>query len=117
MDNLTGPQQNAFNAGRIFNLICYAQREAIGETGKTILVSNAALAASRPASIIPALVTRLHAVYMPKLRRDKPGLAITVDKQLSNLLRGTDVPLVLNTEQMGWFWKGFYHRDSQGETL
>lgn len=116
MANLSGRQQNAFNAGRIFNLICYAQREAIGETGKTILVSNASLAATRPASIIPALVTRLHSVYLPKLRRDKPRLATNVDKQLSDLLRGTELPLVLSTEQMGWFWKGFYHRDSRGET-
>ena len=112
MEELSAENQNAFKAGRIFNLIVWAQSEAIGrDTGKTILAGNARLASTRPAAIIGYLVTRLQSIYLPKLRRDKPGMAVMIDREIGELLRDSKLPAKNGPEQMGWFWKGFYHRD------
>lgn len=112
MEELGADNQNAFKAGRIFNLIVWAQREAIGrDTGKTVLAGNARLASTRPAAIIGYLVTRLQSIYLPKLRRDKPGMAKMIDREIGELLRESTLPAKNSPEQMGWFWKGFYHRD------
>jgi len=112
MEELSAENQNAFKAGRIFNLIVWAQSEAIGrDTGKTILAGNARLASTRPAAIIGYLVTRLQSIYLPKLRRDKPGMAVMIDREIGELLRESKLPAKNSPEQMGWFWKGFYHRD------
>lgn len=117
MEELSAENQNAFKAGRIFNLIVWAQSEAIGrDTGKTILAGNARLASTRPAAIIGYLVTRLHSIYLPKLRRDKPGIAVTIDRKIGELLRESNLPEKNSPEQMGWFWKGFYHRDIENIT-
>jgi hypothetical protein len=115
VNNLTERQKNAFNAGRIFNLICYAQRVAIGETGKTLLASNARLAASRPGYILGELITRLHQVYLPKLRRDKTGLYIWIDTLVKGLVSETSFLEKHSPEEMGWFWKGFYSSDLSEE--
>ncbi len=112
MEELNAENQNAFKAGRIFNLIVWAQSEAIGrDTGKTILAGNARLASTRPSAIIGYLVTRLQSIYLPKLRRDKPGIAVMIDREIGELLRESKLPAKNSLEQMGWFWKGFYHRD------
>lgn len=116
LKNLSEDQANAFNAGRLFNLICYAQQKAIGESGKTILASNARLAATRPAQIIGELVTRLNEVYLPKLRRDHPSTAGYVQQELSTLMQVTQLAKAHNAELMGWFWKGFYDRKPKEET-
>ena len=111
MEELSLENQNAFNAGRIFNLIVWAQSEAIGrDTGKTILAGNARLASTRPGAILGHLVTRLHSIYLPKLRRHKPGIAVTIDREIAELLRETTLPVKNSPDQMGWFWKGFYDR-------
>lgn len=112
MEELSAENQNAFKAGRIFNLIVWAQSEAIGrDTGKTILAGNARLASTRPSAIIGHLVTRLQSIYLPKLRRDKPGMAVMIDREIGELMRESKLPAKNSPEQMGWFWKGFYHRD------
>jgi len=115
VNNLTERQKSAFNAGRIFNLICYAQREAIGETGKTLLASNARLAAVRPGYMLGELITRLHQVYLPKLRRDKTGLYIWIDTLVKGLVSETSFLEKHTPEEMGWFWKGFYASDLSEE--
>lgn len=115
VNKLTDRQRNAFNAGRIFNLVCYAQRVAIGDTGKTLLASNARLAASRPAQILGELITRLHQVYYPKLRRDKTGLYVWLDTLISGLVSETSLQTKHSPEEMGWFWKGFYGSDLSEE--
>jgi CRISPR-associated protein Csd1 len=112
MGELSAENQNAFKAGRVFSLIVWAQSEAIGrDAGKTILAGNARLASTRPAAIIGYLVTRLQSIYLPKLRRDKPGMAVMIDREIGELLRESKLPAKNSPEQMGWFWKGFYHRD------
>jgi len=115
VNNLTERQKNAFNAGRIFNLICYAQRVAIGETGKTLLASNARLAATRPGYMMGELITRLHQVYLPKLQRDKTGLFIWIDTLIKGLVSETTFLEKHSPEETGWFWKGFYSSDLSEE--
>ncbi len=111
MEELSSENQNAFNAGKIFNLIVWAQNEAIGrDTGKTILAGNARLASTRPSCIIGHLITRLNSIYLPKLQRDKVGIAITINVNVKELMNKTTLPLKNSPEQMGWFWKGYYHR-------
>lgn len=115
VNNLTERQRNAFNSGRIFNLICYAQREAIGETGKTVLASNARLAATRPSQILGELITRLQHVYYPKLKRDKTGLYVWIDTLLKGLIGETEFLPSHSSEETGWFWRGFYSSDMKDE--
>jgi len=113
VDSLTSRQRNAYSAGRLFNLICYAQRKAIGETGKSMVTSNARLAATRPAAILGALITRANQVYLPKLRRDHPGTAAFVDVEIGRLMGECELAANHTPEEMGWFWKGFYSRDQR----
>jgi hypothetical protein len=110
LSNLDEKKRNAFNAGRLFNLICLAQQRAIGATGKTMLASNARLASTRPMHIIPEMITRLNSIYLPKLRRDDGPTAGWIDHEISELMRNTTLAPAHSAEQMGWFWKGFYHR-------
>ncbi|MCC6483384.1 MAG: type I-C CRISPR-associated protein Cas8c/Csd1 [Armatimonadetes bacterium] len=113
VNRLMERQRNAYNAGRVFSLICYAQRLAVGESGKTLLASNARLAATRPNQVLGELITRLNQIYMPKLRRDNPTGASYIHTQISRLLGTTVFAKAHNIEEQGWFWKGFYHHRSE----
>jgi hypothetical protein len=115
LNNLTHRQHNAMNAGRIFKLICFAQEKAIGDAGKTILASNARLAATRPSQIIGELMIRLNQVYMPKLKRDKRGLYVWIDVLAHGLQRETEILDRHSPEEVCWFWRGFYDADFHAE--
>lgn len=110
VEDLVESNRNAFNTGRIFDLIVRSQQMAIGDTGKTIIGTNARLAATRPASILPILITRFHSIYLPKLRRENMGFAVNRARELRELMQCTVFAVAHSPEEMGWFWKGYYDR-------
>lgn len=99
--------------GRMFALIEYAQKGARGTVGASVVDRYIAAASATPARTFPALFRGLQN-DMAKLRKDKPGMAVFVEKRISsvmNLLDGSkSLPVSLNEDQQGCFFIGFYQQ-------
>ena len=58
-------------------------------------------------------VFNLNAKHFTKLKSDKPGLAVTLDKKLQELCKDIDInqfPAVFTLEEQGQFAIGYYHQ-------
>jgi CRISPR-associated protein Csd1 len=55
----------------------------------------------------------LNSKHFTKLKNDKPGLAVTLDKELQELCKDIDIkrfPLTFTLEEQGQFAIGYYHQ-------
>ncbi len=99
--------------GRMFALIEYAQKGARETIGASVVDRYIAAASSTPARTFPTLFRGLQN-DMSKLRKDKPGMAIYVDKRISAVMALLDgskpLPVSLNEDQQGCFFIGFYQQ-------
>ena len=58
-------------------------------------------------------IFNLNSKHFSKLKSDKPGLAITLDKELQELCKDVDInsfPATFSLEQQGQFAIGYYHQ-------
>ena len=97
--------------GRLFSALENVQRAALGrKINATIRDRYYGAASATPASVFPILLrTTQH--HFSRLRKDKPGLAVTLEKELGQIvdLLGTDFPRSLRVESQGRFALGYYH--------
>lgn len=108
--------------GRLLAVLESTQRLAIGDPNKTLVDRFYGTASSAPNSVFPALM-RVAQAHLAKLRRDKPGLHVYLQRQLEEVtgfLAG--FPKVLRLTQQGSFALGYYHQrafrpasDNQGD--
>jgi len=99
--------------GRLFALLEYSQREALGgNINATIGDRYYGAASATPASIFPVLLRNLRH-HLGKIRKDKPGLAIKLEKQIGEVvdLLNTGMPKSLRIEAQGRFAIGYYHQN------
>ena len=97
--------------GRVFAVLeAIQETSADGKLNTTIRDRYFNAACANPATVFPILM-KLKNSHMRKLGRDKEGLKIKYEKQLTDLLGKLDeCPSQLNLEEQGRFILGYYHQ-------
>ena len=101
----------AYRLGRLFAAYEAAQRLALGKVNATIRDKYFGAASATPASIFP-LIVRGAQNHLAKLRKEKPGLAFTLDKEIEEIFSRMEGewPRSLPLEAQGRFAIGYYHQ-------
>ena len=104
--------QPAYLLGRLFAVLEYVQRSALGkQVNATIRDRYYGAASATPASIFPVLL-RNTKNHMSKLRKERPGLAVILEKEIGEIIAGLPerFPRSLVIEEQGRFAIGYYHQ-------
>lgn len=98
--------------GRLFAALENAQRAALGDNvNATIRDRYYGSASATPASIFPVLLRNAQH-HLGRLRKDKPGLAVNIEKEIGKIMDGlgSTFPKSLRLESQGQFAIGYYHQ-------
>jgi CRISPR-associated protein Csd1 len=95
----------------LFAVLERAQSEAIPGANATIVDRYYGTASSVPYSVFPRLIAGFQN-HVSKIRKDKPGFAVNLGKQIGNILDllPPTFPKQLSVEQQGQFAVGYYHQ-------
>lgn len=102
-----------YRLGRLFAVLENAQRSALGDNvNATIRDRYYGAASATPASIFPVLL-RNSKHHLGRLRKDKPGAAVNLEKEIGEIIDGleTNFPKSLKIESQGRFAIGYYHQN------
>ncbi len=102
----------AYVCGQIFAKMESIQYAALGDKNAGIREKYFTYAMTSPASAFGRLFN-LNSKHFTKLKSDKPGLAITLDKELQALCKDVDIlkfPQLFLLEEQGQFAIGYYHQ-------
>ncbi|MGD9714913.1 MAG: type I-C CRISPR-associated protein Cas8c/Csd1, partial [Thermomicrobiales bacterium] len=98
--------------GRLFSTLENVQRAALGaQINATIRDRYYGAASATPASVFPVLL-RSAQNHLGKLRKEKPGLAVKLEKEIGQTIELLDAafPRSLMIEAQGRFAIGYYHQ-------
>ncbi|MBV8048757.1 MAG: type I-C CRISPR-associated protein Cas8c/Csd1, partial [Paludibacterium sp.] len=98
--------------GRLFAELENIQRNALGhEINATIRDRYYGSASATPASVFPMLLRNVQH-HLTRLRKDKPGLAKTLEGTVKEIVDGLEerLPKNLGYEAQGQFALGYYHQ-------
>lgn len=101
-----------YRLGRLFAALERAQRAALGDNvNATIRDRYYGAASATPASIFPVLLRNAQH-HHGRLRKDKPGLAVKLEKEIGEIMDGlgSSFPKSLRLESQGQFAIGYYHQ-------
>ena len=101
-----------YRLGRLFAVLEAAQRSALGgQVNATIRDRYYGAASATPASVFPVLLRNTQN-HLGKLRKDKPGLAVMLEKDIREIVDGLSdsFPRSLRIEDQGRFAIGYYHQ-------
>lgn len=104
--------------GRLFAVLEHAQSAALGSNvNATIRDRYYGAASATPASIFPVLL-RNSANHLGKVRKERKGLAVNIEKLLQEILdkMPDHFPRSLNLEGQGRFAIGYYHQSKDHYT-
>jgi CRISPR-associated protein Csd1 len=112
--NLNHP---AYICGRLLALYDGLQYQAQGEVNANVSDRYYALASAYPALAFPKL-SELGLRHLKKLRRDKPGAAVNIEKQIQDIYSrlaaaGATFPPALSLENQGRFAIGYHHQRAE----
>ena len=104
----------AIVCGKIFAVMESIQRAALGkDLNAGIRDRFFSFASTSPAPAFGRLM-KLSQNHISKLRHDKPGLAIILDRQLQELCSLlNEFPSIFSLEEQGQFALGYYHQRQQ----
>ncbi|MGA2142046.1 MAG: type I-C CRISPR-associated protein Cas8c/Csd1 [Brevinematales bacterium] len=106
----SGNKQAAYVCGKIFAVLESIQYQALGDTNAGIRDRFFSAASLTPATTFGRLL-KMTQHHLSKLRNEKPGLAINLDKDLQVLISQIhELPSVFNLEEQGQFAIGYYHK-------
>lgn len=100
--------------GRLFASLENVQRSALGrDINSTIRDRYFGAASATPASIFPMLIRNAQN-HLGKIRKEKPGLAVNLEKEIGEIINMLDpkFPKNLALEMQGHFAIGYYHQNS-----
>nr|MBF6590887.1 type I-C CRISPR-associated protein Cas8c/Csd1 [Ktedonobacterales bacterium] len=107
--DLTNRDQ-AYLCGRLLAELEAVQRAALGDVNATIVDRYYGTASSAPASVFGRLL-RGAQPHLAKLRRDREGTYVALDRRLQEILEGLPAfPHTLTLQKQGLFALGFYHQ-------
>lgn len=100
-----------YRLGRLFAVLEDAQRHALGTVNASIRDRYYGAASATPASIFPMLLRNTQN-HLAKLRKEKPGLARTIEREIGEIVDGlaSQFPRSLRLEDQGRFAIGYYHQ-------
>jgi CRISPR-associated protein Csd1 len=111
-----GDRPVAYICGQIFAKLESIQYAALGDRNAGIRERYFTYAMTSPSSAFGRLFN-LNSKHFTKLKGDKPGLAVTLDKDLQELIKDVDIqtfPATFSLVEQGQFAIGYYHqRQSQ----
>lgn len=101
----------AYRLGCLFAVLEQAQRGALGDLNSSIVDRYYGTASSVPYSVFPRLIAGCQN-HLSKIRKEKPGFAVNLDKQLGSVIAGLphSLPKQLTIEQQGQFAVGYYQQ-------
>lgn len=108
----TQSTQPAYLLGRLFAVLEYVQRSALGgQVNATIRDRYYGAASATPASIFPVLLRNTQN-HLGKLRKERPGQAVNFEKEIGGIVAGLPerFPRSLRIEDQGRFAIGYYHQ-------
>jgi len=107
-----GSKPAAYVCGQVFAKVESIQYAALGDRNAGIRERYFTYAMTSPAAAFGRLFN-LNSKHFTKLKNDKPGLAVTLDKELQELCKDIDIkrfPLTFTLEEQGQFAIGYYHQ-------
>lgn len=101
----------AYRLGCLFAVLEQAQRGALSDLNSSIVDRYYGTASSVPYSVFPRLIAGCQN-HLSKIRKEKPGFAVNLDKQLGSVIAGLphSLPKQLTIEQQGQFAVGYYQQ-------
>lgn len=102
----------AYVCGQIFAKLESIQYAALGAVNSGIREKYFTYAMTAPGAAFGRLFN-LHSKHFTKLKNEKPGLAINMDKELQDLCKEVDIksfPATFSLEEQGQFAIGYYHQ-------
>ena len=103
---------SAYVCGQIFAKLESIQYAALGDRNAGIRERYFTYAMTSPGAAFGRLFN-LNSKHFTKLKSDKPGLAITLDKELQELCKDIDInqfPATFTLEEQGQFAIGYYQQ-------
>lgn len=107
-----GARPVAYVCGQIFAKLESIQYAALGDRNAGIRERYFTYAMTLPAAAFGRLFD-LHSKHYTKLKNEKPGLAVNMDKELQELVKDVDIhklPTTFLLEEKGQFAIGYYHQ-------
>lgn len=111
-----GERPIAYICGQIFARMESIQYAALGERNAGIREKYFTYAMTAPAAAFGRLFN-LNSKHFTKLKHEKPGLAVNLDKELQILCKGIApdqfpqvLPTMFRLEEQGQFAIGYYHQ-------
>lgn len=98
----------AYKCGRLLAVIERIQSMAIGNPNATLTDRYYGSASTTPASVFGVLL-RMTQPHLSKLRKQREGLAITLERDLQNAMPD-HFPTTLSLTEQGLFALGYYHQ-------
>ncbi len=111
-DSVQGEKPIAYICGQIFAKIESIQYAALGEKNAGIREKFFTYAMTTPAAAFGRLFN-LSSKHFTKLKHEKPGLAVKLDKELQEMCGDIDInkfPAMFRLEEQGQFAIGYYHQ-------
>ena len=108
----TETNNQAYLLGRMFSLLENIQETSTGGQLNTTIKDQYLNSMCSTPALVMAQLLKLKESHMKKLRRDKPGLAITLDQQLMEIIYRLEIqiPRQLSLEEQAVFMLGYYHQ-------
>ncbi len=101
----------AYICGRIFAVMEGIQRAALGKELNAGIRERFFSAASTSPSPAFGRLMRLSQNHLSKLKQEKPGFAVILDRELQSLCSSIPAfPAILSLEEQGQFALGYYHQ-------
>jgi CRISPR-associated protein Csd1 len=102
-----------YRLGRLFAIVEYIQNDAVPGANATVRDRFFGAAAATPRRIVPVILKNAQH-GLAKIRKEKPGWAITLDKSLQDILASVEpqngFPATMSLEKQGMFVLGYYHQ-------
>ncbi|WP_027370387.1 type I-C CRISPR-associated protein Cas8c/Csd1 [Desulfovermiculus halophilus] len=102
-----------YRLGRLFAIVEYIQNDAVPGANATVRDRFFGAAAATPRRIFPVILKNAQH-GLAKIRKEKPGWAVTLDKSLQDILASVEpqkgFPATMPLEKQGMFVLGYYHQ-------
>jgi CRISPR-associated protein Csd1 len=111
-DSVQGEKPIAYVCGELFAKFESIQHAALGDKNAGIREKYFTYAMTTPAAALGRLFN-LSSKHFTKLKHEKPGLAVKLDKELQELCKGIEIdkfPSMFRLEEQGQFAIGYYHQ-------
>lgn len=108
----TETNDQAYLLGRLFSLLENIQEASAGVQLNTTIKDQYLNSMCSTPALVMAQLLKLKESHMKKLRRDKPGLAVILDKQVMEIMDRLEIqiPRQLSLEEQAVFMLGYYHQ-------